>query len=117
VVDAIVDLSKKLVAITKQLKVNFTLKGRPISPAEIFSDTGLLPGLTRRADQLSSLCLGYGIGARYEDVEKSLLGVRVIFDDFTPDVLRLFCITDVLHELIKSSPIKENVSLDELMYD
>lgn len=107
----------KLIALTKKLGANFTLKGRVVSPTEIFSETGLLPGLTKRADQLASLCLGYGLGARYEDVEKSLLGVKVIFDDFTPDALRIFCILDVMMELVKGSASKDAVSMDELMYD
>jgi len=111
------NLANKLTAMTKKIGATFTLKGRPISYSEIFSDTGLLPGLTKRADQLSSLCLGYGLGATFEDVEKSLLGVKVTFDEFTPDALRLFCILDVLYELIKMSPVKEAVPLDELMYD
>lgn len=111
------DLSAKLSSIVKKMEVNFTLKGRSIPPSEIFSDTGLLPGLTRRADQLASLCLGYGLGASFDDVEKSLLGVKVTFDEFTPDILRIFCITDVLFELVKSSPTKDEVPLDELMYD
>lgn len=111
------DLAVKLAAIAKQLGVNFTLKGRSVSYSEIFADTGLLPGLTKRADQLASLCLGYGLGATYEDTEKSLLGVRVIFDDFTSDVLRLLCVTDVLYEIIKASPSRDEISLDELLYD
>ena len=111
------NLSNKLSAMTKQIGANFTLKGRPISPNEIFADTGLLPGLTKRADQLASLCLGYCLGATYQDVEKSLLGVKVTFDEFTPDALRLFCILDVISELVKSSPSKDAVPLDELMYD
>lgn len=110
-------LADKLSEMTKKIGANFTLKGRPISRTEIFSDTGLLPGLAKRADQLASLCLGYGLGATYEDVEKSLLGVKVTFDEFTPDVLRLFCILDVVCELIKSSSSKDAVALDELMYD
>ena len=110
-------IENKLIALTKKLGANFTLKGRPISYSEIFSDTGLLPGLAKRADQLASLCLGYGLGATYQDIEKSLLGVKVTFDDFTPDALRLFCILDVLSELIKNSPSKDAVSMDELMYD
>jgi len=112
-----VDISSKMVAIAKQLGVQFTLKGRPISYAEIFADTGLLPGLTRRADQLASLCLGYGLGASYEDVDKALLGVQVVYNEFTPDIIRLFCITDVLTEVVRMSPTKDTVSLDELLYD
>jgi len=113
----VVDLSKKLVAVAKKLQVSFTFKGRSVTLEEVFSETGLLPGLTKRANQLSSLCLGYGLGATFEETEGSLLGNKVIFDEFTPDVLRLLCITDVLNELIKNSSNKELVTLDELMYD
>lgn len=102
---------------TKQLGANFTLKGRVLTYQEMFSDTGLLPGLTKRADQLASLCLGYGLGASYEDTKESLLGAKVIFDEFTPDILRLFCILDVIAELVKNSASRDAVPLDELMYD
>ncbi|MCH9644797.1 MAG: type IV secretion protein IcmS [Gammaproteobacteria bacterium] len=111
------DLDKKLIAIAKKMGVTFTLKGRPIALSEMFSDMGLLPGLAKRADQLASLCLGYGIGATFEDAEKSILGSKVKFDDFTPEIIRVFCIVDVIYELIKTSPTKGEVSLDELMYD
>ncbi|MCB1826928.1 MAG: type IV secretion protein IcmS [Coxiellaceae bacterium] len=111
------DLASKLTNVAKSMGYNYTLKGRPLSYSEVFSDTGLMPGLAKRADQLASLCLGYGLGATYEDLEESLLGVKVTFDDFTPDVLRLFCITDVLFEMVKTSPDPHMVALDELMYD
>lgn len=111
------EVATNLKKIMKKMGCNFTLKDRPISYDEILSDTGLLPGLTKRADQLSSLCLGYGLGSSFEDVEEAKLGVKVTFDEFTPDILRLFCITDVLYELVKTSPDQNNVSLDELMYD
>ncbi len=111
------ELASRLNNIAKKMGYSFTLKGRPLTYTEVFSDTGLLPGLTKRADQLASLCLGYGLGASFEDVEKSLLGVKVTFDEFTSDVLRLFCITDVLYELVKTSSDPSNISLDELMYD
>ena len=112
-----INFEKKLMAVTKQLNVTFTLKSTIIAPKEIFSETGLLPGLTKRADQLAQLCLGYGLGATYEDAEGSLLGVKVIYDEFTPETLRLICILDVLNELIKNSPTRGEVALDELMYD
>ena len=69
------------------------------------------------ADQLSSLCLGYGIGVTFDEVEKSTLGVKAKFDDITPDILRLACITDVICELVNSAPTKGVTPLDELMYD
>lgn len=111
------NISKKLIAIAKALNANFTLNDRGITMEEVFADTGLLPAIARRADQLCSLCLGYGIGISFEEAEKSLLGVRVIFDDVTPNVLRFMCITDVLCELIQSSPSTALTPLDELMYD
>jgi len=43
--------------------------------------------------------------------------VKVTFDDITPNTLRILCITDVLMEIVKASPSKTTISLDELMYD
>ncbi len=108
---------QRLESLVKNIGSQFTLKGRLLTPSEIMSDTGMLPGLTKRADQLASLCLGYGLGATYEDQEKALLGKKVNFDEFTPNVLRIFCIADVLFEMIRNAPSKDTVSLDELMYD
>ena len=110
-------LDNYLVAVVKKMKVEFTLKGSVITAEEMLSPLGLLPGIAKRADQLASLCLGYGLGLKIEDAENSLLGVRVSFDEFTPDVMRLFCIVDVLQELVKLSPNSQTVPLDELMYD
>jgi intracellular multiplication protein IcmS len=111
------ELTKKLVAVIKKMHVSFTFKDQSIPLDRVFADTGLLPGLTKRANQLASLCLGYGLGATFEETEDALLGNKVIFDDFTPDVLRLLCIVDVINELIKNSSNREVVPLDELMYD
>ena len=111
-----IDLKKTLTQVIKSSGAYFTLRDKPISYEEILSETGLLPAIAKQADQLCSLCLGYGIGVTFVDVEKSLLGVKVQFDDTTPAVLRLLCMIDVISELINNSPSKERVSLDELMY-
>ncbi len=111
------DLQKSLVKLAKAMNAKFYLNERMISYDEVFSETGLLPAIARRADQLCSLCLGYGIGVSFDEAEKSLLGVKAIFDDVTPNVLRLMCITDVLSELIQSASDKTKTPLDELMYD
>lgn len=111
------DINKELTLIAKALNCNFTLHDRPISFEEVFSATGLLPALARRADQLCSLCLGYGIGISFDEAEKSILGVKVNFDEVTPNVLRFMCITDVICELMNSAPTKTKTPLDELMYD
>jgi len=111
------EMSTKLGNVAAILKGNYVLNDRPISLKEIFNETGLLPAIVRRADQLCSLCLGYGLGVTFDEAEDSLLGVRVVFDDVTPDILRYMCVIDVLNELIISSPSKNAVQLDELMYD
>ncbi|MBX3709841.1 MAG: type IV secretion protein IcmS [Gammaproteobacteria bacterium] len=103
--------------IARVMNAQFTLNGRPMTMEEVFAPTGLMPGIARRADQLSSLCLGYGIGVTFEELEGSVLGVKVIFDEITPNVLRLLCLVDVLNELIKGVPKGEPVPLDQLMYD
>jgi intracellular multiplication protein IcmS len=111
------DISKSMVLIANKLNAKFILNNHPIKYEDIFVPTGLLPAMVRRADQLSSLCLGYGLGASYEDAEDALLGIRVIFDEVTPNALRLLCLTDTLCELIKGAPSRDNTPLDELMYD
>ena len=111
------DFIKQLEALTTVMGVSFSLHNNSISSAEVFSNLGLLPAIARRADQLCSLCLGYGIGVTFEDAEGSLLGIKVIFDDVTPSVLRYLCIADVLSELVKTAVSKDNVALDELLYD
>lgn len=111
------DISKCMSIIAASLNAKFYLNDRFVSFDEVFSVTGLLPALTKRADQLCSLCLGYGLGATYDEAEGALLGIRVIYDEVTPNVLRLLCITDVVNELIQGGPSKDYTPMDELMYD
>jgi len=111
------DIGKQMCAIAKKIGANFSFNDRPMTYKEVFADTGLLPALARRADQLSSLCLGYGIGITFDEAEESVLGVKVSFDDVTPNLLRLMTITDVVNELIVSAPSPDVTPLDELMYD
>jgi intracellular multiplication protein IcmS len=111
------DMSELVSKVARTMGARFSLNGRPMMMEEVFIPTGLLPAIARRADQLSSLCLGYGIGVTFEETEGAVLGVKVIFDDITPNVLRLLCITDVLHELVQSTPSGEMTPLDQLMYD
>ncbi|MCD6039346.1 MAG: hypothetical protein K0S27_746 [Gammaproteobacteria bacterium] len=111
------EISELICKVARTMGVRFSLNGRPMTMEEVFAPTSLLPAIARRADQLSSLCLGYGIGVTFEETEGATLGVKVIFDDITPNVLRMLCITDVLHELVQPTPRGEMTSLDQLMYD
>lgn len=110
-------ISQCMAIIASSLNAKFYLNDRFLSYDEVFSLTGLLPALTKRADQLCSLCLGYGLGVTYDEAEGAILGIRVVFDEVTPNVLRLLCLTDVLNELIQGGPSRDYTPLDELMYD
>src|SRR3990167_10466663 len=99
-----IDIAQLMIKVARAKNAQFSLNGRPMTMEEVFSYTGLLPGMARRADQLSSLCLGYGIGVTFEEAEGSLLGVKAIFDEITPNALRLLCLIDVMSELMKGYP-------------
>ena len=111
------DISKSMSLFSARMNAKFYLNDRFVSFDEVFADTGLLPAIARRADQLCSLCLGYGLGVSFDEAENAMLGTRVIFDEVTPNVLRLLCITDVVNELIQGGPSRDYTPLDELMYD
>jgi len=104
-------------AVAKLLRCNFTLRDQPITIDQALDDAGLLPSIMRRADQLSSFCMGFGLGVSFDEVSGTMLGVKVKFDSETPNSLRLLCATDVLIEIIQSAPSREVTPLDDLMYD
>lgn len=112
-----IDIPKAMAMIAAQMNAKFYLNSRMINYDEVFAYSGLLPAIARRADQLCSLCMGYGLGLSFEDVSDALLGNKVIFDEVTPNAIRLLCMTDVLSELIQGGPSKDYTPLDELMYD
>ena len=111
------DVSQQLAKVARAMNARFSLNGRPMTVDEVLAPTGLLPAIARRADQLSSLCLGYGLGVTFEEAEGSTLGVKAVFDDITPNVLRLLCMTDVLNELTQNTARGDMTALDQLMYD
>lgn len=111
------DITEQMIKAARAMRGNYSLNGRPMTMEEVFVPTGLLAGIARRADQLSSLCLGYGIGVTFEEEEGAVLGVKVVFDDITPNALRLLCMVDVLTELMRGSRPGDMTALDQLMYD
>ena len=110
-------LERVLTMLVKRLKISFTFKGKPMTYDEVFSARGLLPGLAKRAEQLASLAIGYGIGAQVEADEETLLGKRVAFDEYTPQTLSILCLLDVICDIARNSPSANVVALDELLYD
>ena len=112
-----IPIPKAMARIAASMNAKFYLNERFVTYDEVFVETGLLPAIAKRADQLCSLCLGYGLGVTFDEAEGALLGTRVVFDEVTPNTLRLLCMTDVLGELIQGGPSKDHTPLDELMYD
>lgn len=111
------NISDMLVAISKELNARFYLLGKMISAEEVFSPKGLLPAFAKRAEERCLFCVGYGLGLSVKDAEQGILNAEVIFDEATPIGLRLAFITDVLCELIDSSPTNDYTPLDELLKD
>ncbi len=95
----------------------YIVKGAPVPYEQVFSPTGLLPAIMRRADQLCSFCLGYGLGLTFERSDGATLGVVVVMDTVVPNALRLLCVTDVLHEFMQQAPSPDAITLDDLMLD
>lgn len=112
-----ITITKSMGQISAAMNAKFYLNDRFMSYDEVFAETGLLPAIARRADQLCSLCLGYGLGVTFNDAENALLGTAVVFDEVTPNSLRLLCMTNVVSELIHGGPSRDYTPLDELMYD
>ncbi len=111
------DIPKQLALLSKRKHAHFTLNGKAISYNEVFDTKGLLPPMTRRAEQVASLCFGYKLGAKFDEVENGITGVEVSFDDVTPESLRMMCLLDVLLEILDGSTDGGVVTLDDLMYE
>ncbi len=106
---------KQIVAIAKSINCKYTVKNEEIEVDKAFSALGLLPAIMRRADQLCSFCVGYGLGVTFDRADNSMLGVSVYFDNKVAISLRLLCITDVLLEIVHASSSSQLVPLDSLM--
>jgi len=111
------DIGKQLALIATEMGISFTTNSKPMAVDDVFSNTGFLPAIIRRADQLCSFCLGYGLGISFDEAPEARLGVYVKFDNAVPNMLRVMCATEILYELMESSPNRPVVALDDLMYD
>lgn len=111
------NISNAMVLIAKKLDVKFVFKGSPISSEKVFNAAGLLSRLTRRANQLSELCLGYTLGETIYQEEAGLAGERIIFDDLVPNPLRVIFLTNSLFDLLEEGSAGKIINLDELLND
>jgi intracellular multiplication protein IcmS len=103
--------------VSKEMNIGFTLHDKPIDADDVFSERGLLPAILRRADQLCSFCFGYGLGITFNESDNSRLGISVTFNDEVPNMLRVMCAVEILFELAEAAKNRQQIALDDLMYD
>ena len=114
-VDVMEDVLKICNKITQKMNVTYVLKSKEIEHEKVFSTSGLLPSIIKRADQLSLLLFGRKTGSEFKDSDKSMLGVEVMIGNCR-QLTSLLCVADVLMEMIKRSK-NGRVEVDELLYD
>jgi intracellular multiplication protein IcmS len=113
----VVNFSQTLELVSKEMNIGFTLHNKVIGADEVFAETGLLPAILRRADQLCSFCFGYGLGVTFDESDQSRLGIKVNFNKEVPNVLRVMCAVEILYELAEAATNRTRIALDDLMYD
>ena len=106
-----------LVNISSVLGCRFQLFGKNLTADKVFATDGLLPTFVKRADNLSNFILKKSLGAHYQKYPAGLSGIKVSFDDSTPNTYRILCLTDVLIELFQTQSTGNVIKLDELLYD
>jgi len=102
------------------LNVVFTYDEKNISYSKVFSPTGFLPSIERRAEQLLQLTARRRLGITFEEAEGSLVGTKITFEKDISWTVRLFPTLVVLLDLCKDTRQYELslvVALDSLKYD
>lgn len=111
------DIYKCMALIADRMQLNFTINNKPLTSIEVFAERGMFPAIIKRADQLSSFCLGSGLGINFEETANSMMGTKAILDAHVSNAYRIMCMTEILCELSESSPDPRKIALDNLMYD
>lgn len=111
------DIYRCMALIADRMQIKFTINNKPVTSIEVFSEHGMFPAIIKRADQLSSFCLGQGLGLTFEDTPTGMTGRKAILDTNVSNAYRIMCMTEILCELTESSPNPKLVALDNLMYD
>ena len=112
------ELSQACIRYAKSKGVSFVYKHKPLSYEEVFADFGILPGILKRANKVSSICLGTSLGGSFPKEERSYLGYRLEVQllAYPIPVVMLF-IVDALESVIGNTMPGENVALDEFSYE
>ncbi len=111
------DIYEHCRVVARNLGFTFTLRRRPLTEDEVFSETGMLPGIVKRANDCCILCFGYSTGLRLVPEERSMLGNRIEVDPKAPLLIALHFVTDVLVEIAARNGVNGAVELEELLMD
>lgn len=111
------DIYKCMALIADKMQIKFSINSKPLTSIEVFAHNGMFPAIIKRADQLSSFCLGSGLGLTFENTPTGMTGTKAIMDSSVSNAYRIMCMTEILCELMESSPNPKQLALDNLMYD
>lgn len=111
------DIHKCMALISDHMQIRYTINNKPLTSMEVFAENGMFSAIIKRADQLSSFCLGTGLGLTFEESATGMTGTKAIMDTTVSNAYRMMCMTEILCELTESSPNAKEVALDNLMYD
>ena len=111
------DIHKCMALVADRMQIKFTINNKPLTSMEVFAANGMFPAIIKRADQLSHFCLGTGLGITVEEAATSMMGTKAVMDQTISNAYRIMCMTEILCELMESSPNPKLLALDNLMYD
>ena len=111
-------LSQACIKYANTKGVSFVYKQKPLSYEEVFADFGVLPGILKRANKMSSVCLGSTLGGVFPKEERSYLGYKVDIPELSfPVPVAMLFIIDVLELVIGGAESGSKVALDEFSYE
>lgn len=112
------DITKQMISLCKTIGARFSMNDNILTLEQVFDYSGALPLIARSAEELSMMCLEYGIGAQIEEMDGTMFGYKVAFDDDTPNSLRLLFLIDIILDLANgAADAHGTIPLDSLLYD
>lgn len=105
------DISKILLKLAEQRDKTFIYQGQPISLEQVFSMSGGLPILAKRANLLADFLFGESLKVYYRDDPESLTGERLEIDPEQHAFVLLMLLFDVVEEIFVNAGDAQEVTL------
>jgi len=111
-------LSDSCVKYSQMKGVSFTFKNKPLSHEEVFAAFGVLPGILKRANKISSVCVGTSLGGTFPKTDRSYLGYSLELEELSlPLPFAMLFVVDVLEAVIAGRGTASTIALDEFSYE